>query len=84
MGGTLFDVARWGIQWTAWRSVIVGLIGLAGLGLGIAYAAWGLAIASGLVFLVGAGWTASSVRSYRDARRLERRASRAESGAERD
>ncbi|MGW9024212.1 hypothetical protein ACWGQ5_08265 [Streptomyces sp. NPDC055722] len=74
--GMLFDSAQRGVLWTAWRSVLVALIGLAGCVLGIAYTSWGLAVVSGLVFLVAAVWMRSSVRSHRDAMRLERRAGR--------
>jgi hypothetical protein len=76
VGGMLFDNAQRGVLWTAWRSVLVALIGLTGCVLGIAYASWGLAVVSGLVFLVAAVWMRSSVRSHRDAMRLERRAGR--------
>ncbi|MFJ8580122.1 hypothetical protein [Micromonospora sp. NPDC093277] len=75
-GSTLFENSRRGLGWSVWASVIVGLIGLTGTGLGIAYAAWGLAIASALLFVVGAAWTGSAVRSHRSALRLERRARR--------
>lgn len=71
-GGTLFESARRDAQWTVWKSVAV-VVGLAGLCLGIAYAAWGLAIVSGLVLFGAALRTGSSVRSYRSARRLQRR-----------
>ncbi|MER5912482.1 hypothetical protein ABT124_18815 [Streptomyces sp. NPDC001982] len=73
MGGTLFH----GGPWTAWRSVLIGLLGLAGLGLGVAYASWGIGVVSGLVLLVAAVWLRAAVRSHRDAHRLERRAARA-------
>ncbi|MEU2431011.1 hypothetical protein ABZ611_16135 [Streptomyces sp. NPDC007861] len=76
MGGTLFDTARQGVPWTVWRSVFVGLIGLAGLGVGIAYAKWELELFFGLVLFTATLWILGSVRSYRDARRLERRAAR--------
>nr|WTB33231.1 hypothetical protein OG781_30480 [Streptomyces sp. NBC_00830] len=72
VGGTLFG----GGQWTPWRSVVVGLIGVAGLCLGVSYQLWEIVIFSGLVTLMAAVWIRTSVRSERDARRLERRAAR--------
>jgi Flp pilus assembly protein TadB len=75
-GGLPFELARSQTRWTGRRSVFVGLLGAAGVWLGIAYAASGLVVGSALVFLVGAVWTAGSLRSYRRARRLERRSRR--------
>ncbi|MER5518859.1 hypothetical protein [Streptomyces sp. NPDC002763] len=65
-----------GGTWTPWSSVFVGLIGAAGLWLGVTLEQWVIVAFSGAVTLVAGLWIRASVRSHRDARRLERRAAR--------
>jgi hypothetical protein len=73
-GGLPFDVAESRTSWTLWKSLVVSIVGLAGVALGINGGSPGLAIASGLVVVTGAVWAGRFWGSQRDARRLERKA----------
>jgi hypothetical protein len=70
---TAFELARLGFLWTVFGSVVVGILVLAGIGLGLVDGRPVLTVLSAVVFLVGAGWTGGSMRSSLRARRLERR-----------
>ena len=73
--GTAADVARSGELWTPRKSLLVLVIGLAGMVLAAAYGGGlGLVIPSALIAVLGLTWMAAGWRSRRDADHLMRRA----------
>ncbi|MBB5866748.1 hypothetical protein F4553_000127 [Allocatelliglobosispora scoriae] len=69
-----FEVARSQTRWSSWASSALLASGLSLLVLGALDGSSALTSLGAAVSVVAAYWLAGSVRSHRDARRLERRA----------